>query len=167
MSFYPQISFYEDILKSEKDKQLNSIFKKTKRLQFISLEELGILIRSSDNPEIKNDIFDTAKYITEKVFGNRVAIFAPLYYQNICRNDCTYCGFKRSRKIKRLILDEEEFSLEVRELLNKAFKDIEIVSGEDPFYAAEKTGKLIKIAKSEGVRSVISSVARLMPGDLK
>jgi len=158
MSFYPQISFYTDVLKSEKDKQVTRILKKAERLEFVSLEELGILIKSSYNPEIRNYIFDVAKYITEKVFGNRVVIFAPLYYSNICRNDCAYCGYKRSRRIKRVRLDGEKFRLEVRELLNKGFKSIEIVSGEDPFYSAEKVGKLIKIAKSEGIRSVICNI---------
>lgn len=91
MSFYPQISFYQDILNSEEEKQeqVTSILKKAKHLEFISLEEIEILIKNSGNSEIRNYIFDTAKYITEKVFGNRIVIFAPLYYSNFCRNDCT------------------------------------------------------------------------------
>ena len=159
MSFYPRVSFYESILKkSKKDKQVNNILEKAKRLEFISLEDLGILIRSCDNSEIKNDIFETAKYITEKVFGDRIVIFAPLYYSNICRNDCVYCGFKRSRKIKRIRLDEEKFRFEVRELINKGFKSIEIVSGEDPFFDAKKVGNLVKIARSEGVRQILCNI---------
>ncbi|ODP80189.1 hypothetical protein A9502_30475 [Klebsiella pneumoniae] len=35
------------------------------------------------------------------VFGNTVSFYVPLYLSNLCANDCTYCGFSMSNRIKR------------------------------------------------------------------
>ncbi|MCB7134332.1 2-iminoacetate synthase ThiH, partial [Salmonella enterica subsp. enterica serovar Hillegersberg] len=47
-----------------------------------------------------------AQRLTHQRFGNTVSFYVPLYLSNLCANDCTYCGFSVSNRIKRKTLDE-------------------------------------------------------------
>ena len=49
-----------------------------------------------------------AKAITRHRFGNTMQLFVPLYLSNLCANECTYCGFTMSNKIKRVFLSHAE-----------------------------------------------------------
>lgn len=60
-----------------------------------------------------------AQRLTRQRFGNTVSFYVPLYLSNLCANDCTYCGFSMSNRIKRKTLDEDEIKREctaIREL---------------------------------------------------
>ena len=60
-----------------------------------------------------------AQRLTRQRFGNTVSFYVPLYLSNLCANDCTYCGFSMSNRIKRKTLDETEIGREceaIREL---------------------------------------------------
>jgi len=51
-----------------------------------------------------------AQRLTRQRFGNTVSFYVPLYLSNLCANDCTYCGFSMSNRIKRKTLDEAEIA---------------------------------------------------------
>ena len=53
-----------------------------------------------------------AQRLTRQRFGNTVSFYVPLYLSNLCANDCTYCGFSMSNRIKRKTLDEAEIARE-------------------------------------------------------
>ncbi|MDZ7796494.1 MAG: hypothetical protein U5N56_05385 [Candidatus Marinimicrobia bacterium] len=79
--------------------------------------------RSSENPWIKNafplpkpPICSTQKYpeliaeikkgartLKDRIYGNRIVLFAPLYIGNKCVNNCRYCGFRTSNKDQQRI----------------------------------------------------------------
>ncbi len=50
----------------------------------------------------------SARQLTRQRFGNVVSFYVPLYLSNLCANDCTYCGFSMSNRIKRKTLDAAE-----------------------------------------------------------
>jgi len=43
-------------------------------------------------------VYDTALAIKERIYGNRIVLFAPLYLANYCVNSCTYCAFRSGNK---------------------------------------------------------------------
>lgn len=51
-----------------------------------------------------------AQRLTRQRFGNVVSFYVPLYLSNLCANDCTYCGFSMSNRIKRKTLDEADIA---------------------------------------------------------
>jgi biotin synthase-like enzyme len=53
-----------------------------------------------------------AQRLTRQRFGNTVSFYVPLYLSNLCANDCTYCGFSMSNRIKRKTLNGEEIARE-------------------------------------------------------
>ncbi|MDD4149794.1 MAG: [FeFe] hydrogenase H-cluster radical SAM maturase HydG, partial [Bacteroidales bacterium] len=63
----------------------------------LTLRETAILI-NANTPELIQQIKDGARELKEKVYGNRIVLFAPLYIGNKCKNNCLYCGFRASNK---------------------------------------------------------------------
>ncbi|WP_133469810.1 2-iminoacetate synthase ThiH [Paraglaciecola marina] len=67
---------------------------------------------------------------TQKRFGHNISLFVPMYLSNLCANECDYCGFTMSNKIKRKILNSQEIANEMAILKSRGFDSILLVSGE-------------------------------------
>eukprot|EP00976_Prorocentrum_cordatum_P005308 106036-Prorocentrum_minimum.AAC.1 len=50
------------------------------------------------NTDLMEQIYDTAYRIKERIYGNRIVLFAPLYIANYCVNNCAYCAFRSINK---------------------------------------------------------------------
>jgi len=117
--------------------RLREIMAKSLAKEALSVEETAALLSAND-PEIVEEIFETARQLKRNVYGNRIVLFAPLYIGNDCVNDCVYCAFKRSnRDVVRRTLDEAEIQKQVEALENKGHKRLILVFGEHPRYDAE------------------------------
>lgn len=55
-----------------------------------------------------------AQKLTRQRFGNTVSFYVPLYLSNLCANDCSYCGFSMSNRIKRKLWMNQRFNGSVR-----------------------------------------------------
>ncbi|OSM94048.1 MULTISPECIES: 2-iminoacetate synthase ThiH [Lonsdalea] len=71
-----------------------------------------------------------AQRLTRQRFGNTVGFYVPLYLSNLCANDCTYCGFSMSNRIKRKILNDDEIQRECRAIRQLGFDQLLLVAGE-------------------------------------
>ncbi|WGE36544.1 2-iminoacetate synthase ThiH [Actinobacillus genomosp. 1] len=71
-----------------------------------------------------------AQQLTRQRFGNTVGFYLPLYLSNMCTNDCTYCGFSMSNRIKRKILDEQEILNEIKAIKSMGYEHLLLVTGE-------------------------------------
>ena len=71
-----------------------------------------------------------AQQLTRQRFGNTVSFYVPLYLSNLCANDCTYCGFSMSNKLKRKTLDEQEIGRECEAIRKLGFEHLLLVTGE-------------------------------------
>ena len=71
-----------------------------------------------------------AQKLTRQRFGNTVSFYVPLYLSNLCANDCTYCGFSMSNRIKRKTLDEHEIARECEAIRAMGFEHLLLVTGE-------------------------------------
>ena len=68
-------------------------------MQGLSYEEMATLLNTDPEDEsLMQEIFDTAFAIKERIYGNRIVLFAPLYLANHCMNDCQYCAFRVKNK---------------------------------------------------------------------
>lgn len=111
--------------------EIKSILKKASDLKGLTHLEIAKLIQN-ESPEANELLFKTAGEIKQKIYGNRVVIFAPLYVSNYCVNSCTYCGYARSNDFKRRKLSDEEIQEEVKLLESMGHKRIALEVGEDP-----------------------------------
>ncbi|AZQ10654.1 2-iminoacetate synthase ThiH [Shewanella khirikhana] len=68
--------------------------------------------------------------LTRKRFGASVGMYLPLYLSNLCANECDYCGFSMSNRIKRKTLDETELTREMAAIKAMGYDSVLLVSGE-------------------------------------
>ena len=102
----------------------------------LTLAETAVLM-AADSPELIDEIKQGARTLKERVYGQRIVLFAPLYIGNLCTNNCAYCGFKASnQKVHRVTLDREELIQQVRALEDTGQKRLILVFGEHPKYDA-------------------------------
>jgi 2-iminoacetate synthase ThiH len=63
------------------------------------VEECATLLNiDANNKDLMDMVYDTAFAIKNRIYGNRIVLFAPLYIANYCVNSCTYCAFRAGNK---------------------------------------------------------------------
>jgi 2-iminoacetate synthase len=103
---------------------------KARELKGLDLDEVATLL-ACENPEVVEELFETAHYVKDAIYGKRLVLFAPLYISNLCKNDCLYCAFRKSNKnISRRVLTQQEISNEVLQLIRAGQKRILLVAGD-------------------------------------
>jgi 2-iminoacetate synthase len=119
--------------KSSDQKQIRDILQKSLAIETLTPEETACLLHVEE-PELLAEMQQIAAKVKTKVYDNRIVTFAPLYLNNLCVNDCLYCGFRRSNKnICRRILTPEEIRREVEVLAGAiGHKRLIVVYGEHP-----------------------------------
>ncbi|MDD2386316.1 MAG: [FeFe] hydrogenase H-cluster radical SAM maturase HydG [Bacteroidales bacterium] len=114
----------------------------------LNLRETAILI-NANTPELIQQIKDGAKQLKEKVYGNRIVLFAPLYIGNKCKNNCLYCGFRATNKdAQRKTLTDNEIVKEIEALEDNGQKRLILVYGEHDSYNPEYIAHTVKLAYS-------------------
>jgi len=66
----------------------------------------------------------SAQQLTGQRFGHVVSFYVQLYLSNLCANDCTYCGFSMSNRIKRKTLDVAEIERECLAIKGLGFEHL-------------------------------------------
>lgn len=138
--------------------RVRDIIAKSLEKQALSVEETAQLLLA-DTPELVEEIFAAARELKEKVYGNRIVLFAPLYIGNKCVNDCAYCAFKRSNATAiRRTLTEGEIRAQVEALESKGHKRLILVFGEHQAYDAEFIAQSVRIVYDTRGRGEIRRV---------
>jgi 2-iminoacetate synthase len=96
-----------------------------------SLERLATLVSPAAVGRLE-EMAQAAHRLTLARFGRTMQLYAPLYLSNVCNNRCRYCGFNLTHTIERTRLDLEEAVQEARLLADQGYRDLLLVSGEDP-----------------------------------
>ena len=108
-----------------------SIIEKSRDCFGIDIEEAAALLQVEDD-ELLERMFQAAKEIKEKIYGNRIVVFAPLYTSNECTNNCLYCGFRVTNKeLHRRTLTPDEVIHEAAAIEKQGHKRVLLVCGED------------------------------------
>ena len=74
----------------------------------ITLPQLKEILESDDDKVIKN-LYDQAREVADSVYGKKVFIRGLIEISSHCKNDCLYCGLRRSQKeaIRYRLSDEQ------------------------------------------------------------
>ena len=143
------------INETKPDRQrIREIIAKSLNKQRLTLEETAALVNCTD-PDLIAEIKAGARLLKERVYGNRIVLFAPLYVGNKCSNNCKYCGFRVSnRDALRKTLSDEEIVNEVGALEDNGQKRLILVYGEHKEYSAEyiahTVGLVYGVKKGQG-----------------
>ena len=130
---------------SERVFDLIEKLKKEKRLTLAEYEYL-LVHRSKEAAEL---LAKHAQEARSKFYGNTVFIRGLIEISNICKNDCLYCGIRRSNaNCQRYRLTEEEILMCCEEGYELGFRTFVLQGGEDGYYSDEKLCNLIRDIKS-------------------
>eukprot|EP01086_Lenisia_limosa_P001575 TRINITY_DN1311_c0_g1_i1.p1 TRINITY_DN1311_c0_g1~~TRINITY_DN1311_c0_g1_i1.p1 ORF type:complete len:534 (-),score=191.69 TRINITY_DN1311_c0_g1_i1:34-1635(-) len=102
----------------------------------LTYEETATLLNADVNDlELMDQLYATAFKIKERIYGNRIVLFAPLYIANHCVNGCTYCGFNKSHtELPRSCLSNDDLTRQVQLLQKQGHRRLLLLTGEHPAY---------------------------------
>ncbi len=138
-SFIPTQAIIDQIKAAQNapQSQIRDIIDKSLNKQRLDPAETAALLSVTD-PELRQMILEGAHELKERIYGNRIVLFAPLYVGNECINDCVYCGFRQSNKdCLRSTLSKQQLIDETKALVETGHKRLIMVYGEHPMYSAE------------------------------
>lgn len=122
---------YASLHKSDRE-LIQSLIEKARSCQGLSYREAAVLLEC-DQADLTAQIFQLAKEIKQRFYGNRIVMFAPLYLSNYCVNSCVYCPYHvKNKTIARRKLTQEEIRREVIALQDMGHKRLALEAGEDP-----------------------------------
>lgn len=90
-----------------------------------------------------------ARDISQSVFGNKIYLRGIVEFSNVCKNDCLYCGIRRSNgNIQRYRLTDEEILSCCDEGYEYGFRTFVLQSGEDGAYSTDRMAHIVRQIKA-------------------
>ena len=134
--------------------RVRDILAKSRAIETLLPEETAALIQVTD-PELLQEMEETALAVKLSVYDNRIVMFAPLYMSNLCVNRCAYCGFRCGNEDqKRRMLDMGEVRQEIDVLAGKiGHKRLIAVYGEHPDTSTDYFAETIRTIYGHQVKS--------------
>ena len=87
---------------------LKQIITEIENRQNITRDQLALLLETTDTGDIAF-LHERARKTADAIYGKQVFIRGLIEFTNYCKNDCIYCGIRKSnRKAERYRLTEEE-----------------------------------------------------------
>ena len=129
-------------------KDLDYVVKKFKKYHSLSLNEYEILLKNYSR-DLAYDLASCAVKSRKQVYGNNVFLRGLIEISNICKNDCYYCGIRRSNpRCIRYRLTAKQIIRCVHEGYKLGFRTFVLQSGEDSYFSDDILCWIIKDIKS-------------------
>ena len=109
-----------------------ALLAKLKAEENLSKAEITFLLNLDEDDQIQA-LFKAAREMRQKYFGNKVFMYGFIYASTYCRNDCSFCLFRRSNsQTKRYRKSKQEIVEAALRLANSGVHLIDLTMGEDP-----------------------------------
>ena len=103
------------------------------------------------------DLYQRADRVRHDTVGDEVHLRGLIEFSNICRNDCLYCGIRRSnRHVQRYRMDDDELVETARRAAALGFQTIVLQSGEDLHFDQARMCRIIEQIKRLDVALTLS-----------
>ncbi len=153
--------------------RIREILARATEMKGLTLDEVAVLTCIQE-PEMLEELYNTANRVKDTIYGKRLVLFAPLYISNLCANECLYCAFRASNKgINRHALSQEHIAREVEVLIKQGHKRILLVAGESYpkeglQYVLDSVKTIYSVKSEHGeIRRVNVNVAPLTTDEFK
>jgi biotin synthase len=111
--------------------------------------DLVHFLRSRD-PDESERMYAFADRLRREYVGDAIHLRAIIEFSNFCRNDCLYCGLRRSNlSLRRLRMSAEKIIAQCRRAAGLGFRTVVLQSGEDPHYSRQTIVEIIQTVKRE------------------
>lgn len=126
------------------EEQLQTLVDKLAAQNRLNREEWIQLIKGR-TPELAQYIFEKARKIQQAYYGTDVYIRGLIEFTNYCKNDCYYCGIRRSNsRAHRYRLSEEQILRCCHQGYTLGFRTFVLQGGEDGYFTDERIVNLVK-----------------------
>ncbi|MDO4203308.1 MAG: [FeFe] hydrogenase H-cluster radical SAM maturase HydE [Selenomonadaceae bacterium] len=107
----------------------------------LSDDELMYLIQTNEYDEL---LFTKAERRRKEIYGTDVYIRGLIEFTNYCKNDCYYCGIRRSNKnASRYRMSAEEILSTCEDGYRLGFRTFVLQGGEDPYFTDERVCEIV------------------------
>ena len=114
-----------------------------------TIDRDGIVRLLTARGEDRELLFETARESREKHFGNTVFTYGFVYFSTHCKNNCSFCYYRRSNtSLERYRKTLEEIVQLSGNLLDAGIDMADLTMGEDPVMYANGYEKLLEIISS-------------------
>ncbi len=97
----------------------------------LSLDQLGGLLSTEDKESVRY-LFNQAHQLAQSIYGNKIFLRGLIEISNHCKNDCLYCGIRRSRpSVHRYRLTKEQILQCCQQGYVLGFRTFVLQGGED------------------------------------
>jgi biotin synthase len=128
-------------------KEISRVLDKAAEGRTLSRLELLQLVQIEDSKEL-NMLFKVANFLRQKYLKNSACVHGIIEISNYCKNDCSYCGIRKSMNIQRFRMTDDEIYESVAEAVDKhGFKVLLLQSGEDPEFTIDRLENIIRTIK--------------------
>lgn len=115
----------------------------------------GELTRQELKALIMDDSAETAAYLTEqantvreRIYGRQVFIRGLIEFTNYCKNDCYYCGIRRSNStVSRYRLTQEQILDCCLKGYDLGFRTFVLQGGEDPYWTDNRICQVVSLIR--------------------
>ena len=119
---------------------LEHILRKAINRRYLSTAEIIFLLSLSDQLDC-NRLFETARFLRNRYFGDNIFLYGFIYFSTWCRNDCNFCYYRKSNQLSnRYRKTEQEIVDAAHGLAETGVHLIDLTMGEDPFYFENQQG---------------------------
>ncbi len=103
------------------------------------------------------DLYRQADRVRHDAIGDEVHLRGLIEFSNFCRNDCMYCGIRRSnRHVQRYRMTDEELVETASRAVALGFQTIVLQSGEDMHFDQARLCRIIEQIKRHDVALTLS-----------
>ncbi len=133
----------------------------------VEKKEISYLLGLS-NPEDIQLLFKGAQKVRPRYFGNKIFLYGFLYFSTYCKNNCSFCQYRRSNKtLARYRKNESQILAAAREMADAGVHLIDLTMGEDPeLYASGEFGFKHLVSITKAVQKETKLPVMISPGIL-
>lgn len=129
--------------------RITELIDKLEKEHILTKSELAEII-TGHTPETDEYLFAKARVVRERIYGKDVYMRGLIEFTNYCKNDCLYCGIRRSAKnAERYRLTEEQILDCCETGYGLGFRTFVLQGGEDGFYTDDKIVSIVSGIKEK------------------
>ena len=123
---------------------MRSLIEKLSRDHDLSDAEFLDLI-SNLSEEDASYLYESARAVQREIYGTDVFLRGLIEFTNYCRNDCLYCGIRRSNpNAERYRLTDDQILQCCEQGYSLGFRTFVLQGGEDPYFTDERMVPLVR-----------------------
>ena len=122
--------------------------------------ELAALITAEG--EDRDAVFETARRVRDREFGRKTFLYGFVYFSTYCRNECSFCYYRRSNGIDRYRKSKDEIVDLAKSIKAAGINLADLTMGEDPYMIGNDYENFLDIVSS--IRDEVGIPVMASPG---